>query len=38
MPFDGTGFEGRVEALEKMDQVIDLLSDQRRWCKQTLVP
>ena len=36
MPFDGTGFEGCVEALEKMDQVIDLLSDQRRWCKRTL--
>jgi len=36
MPFDGTGYEGRVEALGKMDKVIDLLSDERRWCKKRL--
>ena len=33
MPFDGTGYERRVQALDKMDKVIDLLSDERRWCK-----
>ena len=26
MPFDGTGYEGRIEALDKMDKVIDLLA------------
>ncbi len=36
MPFDGTGYERRVQALDKMDKVIDLLSDERRWCKRTL--
>jgi hypothetical protein len=36
MPFDGTGYEGRVQALDKMDRVIDLLSDPRRWCKKRL--
>ena len=36
MPFDGTGYEGSVEALEKMDKVIDFLSDQRHWCKKQL--
>jgi hypothetical protein len=36
MPFDGTGYEGRIEALEKMDKVIDLLSREDRWCKQQL--
>jgi hypothetical protein len=36
MPFDGFGLEGRIEALEKMDKVIDLLSREDRWCKQQL--
>ena len=36
MPLDGTGYEGRIEALDKMDKVIDLLSDERRWCKRQL--
>jgi hypothetical protein len=36
MPFDGTGYEGRIEALDKMDKVIDLLSREDRWCKQQL--
>jgi hypothetical protein len=36
MPFDGTGHEGRIDALEKMDKVIDLLSREDRWCKQQL--
>jgi len=36
MPFDGTRHEGRNPALDKMDTVIDLLSDQRRWCKRQL--
>ena len=36
MPFDGTGYEGRVEALEKMDKVIDFLSDQQHWCRKQL--
>ena len=36
MPFDGTGYESRVDALEKMDKVIDLLSREDRWCKQQL--
>ena len=36
MPFDGTGLEGRIDALDKMDKVIDLLSREDRWCKQQL--
>ena len=36
MPFDGTGYEDRFEALEKIDKVIDLLGDERRWCKKQL--
>jgi hypothetical protein len=36
MPFDGTGHEGRIEVLDKMDKVIDLLSREDRWCKQQL--
>ncbi len=36
MPFDGTNYEGRIEALEKTDKVIDLLSDEARWCKRAL--
>ena len=36
MPFDGTGYEGRIEALDKMDKVVDLLVREDRWCKQQL--
>ena len=36
MPFDGTGYEGRIEALDKVDKVIDLLGQEDRWCKQQL--
>ena len=36
MPFDGTGLEGRIETLDKMDKVIDLLASEDRWCKQQL--
>jgi hypothetical protein len=36
MPFDGTVYEGRVRSLDKMDKVIDLLSDEMRWCKRQL--
>jgi hypothetical protein len=36
MPFDGTGHEARIEVLDKMDKVIDLLSREDRWCKQQL--
>jgi hypothetical protein len=36
MPFDGTGYERRAEVFDKMDQVIHLLSDERRWCKREL--
>jgi hypothetical protein len=34
MPLDDTGHDGRIQALDKMDKVIDLLSDERRWCKR----
>jgi hypothetical protein len=37
MPLDDTGFGRRIEALEKMDRVIDLLATEDRWCKQQLV-
>jgi hypothetical protein len=36
MPFDGTVHERRVRSLDKRDKVIDLLSDERRWCKKQL--
>jgi hypothetical protein len=36
MPFDGTGHEGPIQALEKMDGVIDLLARPDRWCKRQL--
>jgi hypothetical protein len=36
MPFDGTVYEGRVRTHHKMDKVIDLLSDETRWCKKQL--
>src|SRR5580704_3413033 len=36
MPFDGIGYDGRIETLDKVDKVIDLLSREDRWCKQQL--
>jgi hypothetical protein len=36
MPFDGIGYESRIDALERMDKVIDLLAREDRWCKQQL--
>jgi hypothetical protein len=36
MPFDGIVFEARVRSLDKIDKVIDLLSDETRWCKKQL--
>ena len=36
MPFDGTDYEGRIDALARMDKVIELLSREDRWCKQQL--
>lgn len=36
MPFDGTVYEGRARSLDKIDRVIGLLGDERRWCKQRL--
>lgn len=36
MPFDGTGHEGRIEVLDKMDNILDLLAREDRWCKQQL--
>ncbi len=37
MPLDDTGFGRRIEALDKIDRVIDLLATEDRWCKQQLV-
>jgi hypothetical protein len=36
MPFDGIGLEGRIDALDRIDRVINLLSREDRWCKQQL--
>jgi hypothetical protein len=36
MPFDGTGYQRRSEVLDKINQVIELLSDEQRWCKRRL--
>src|SRR5580704_854104 len=36
MPFDGIGYDGRIETLDKMEKVIDLLAREDRWCKQQL--
>jgi hypothetical protein len=33
MPFDGSGYEARIEALDKMDKVIELLGS-RGWLVQ----
>lgn len=37
MPLDDTGFGRRMEALEKIEQVIDLLASEEGWCKNRLV-
>jgi hypothetical protein len=34
MPFDPAGHELRVEALDKIGRVIDLLAARERWCKR----
>jgi len=36
MPFDGSAYEGRARSLDKMDQVIELLSDEGRWCQRQI--
>ncbi len=36
MPFDGINFSGNNEALDKIDQLIDLLGSKDRWCKGAL--
>ena len=36
MPFDGKDYESRIEILDKLDKVIDLLNNERRWCKSVL--
>ena len=36
MPFDGNDYERRVDILDKLDKVIALLSDKRRWCQGQL--
>ena len=36
MPFDGTEYRERDDAIRKLDQVIALLSSSDRWCKGAL--
>ena len=36
MPFDGKSFDGQLRVLDKMDQVIEMLSREERWCKGKL--
>jgi hypothetical protein len=36
MPLDGTLYDSQILALDKLDQVIDLLATPDRWCKGTL--
>jgi hypothetical protein len=36
MPFDGTEYQARDNAIRKLDQVIELLSSSDRWCKGAL--
>jgi hypothetical protein len=36
MPLDGTLYESQILALDKIDQIIDLLATPDRWCKGTL--
>lgn len=33
MPFDGVTLQDRLQIFNKMDKVIDLLADERRWIK-----
>jgi hypothetical protein len=35
LPLDGTLYESQILALDKLDQVIDLLATPDRWCKET---
>ena len=37
MPLDDAGFGRRIEALEKIDKVIELLATEDRWCKRELI-
>jgi len=37
MPFDGRLNQGRFDAVEKLDRVVDLLATADRWCKGALV-
>jgi hypothetical protein len=36
MPFDGRDYSTRIDALEKIDRVIDQLPNEERWCKGAL--
>jgi hypothetical protein len=36
MPFDGRDYSTRIEALEKIDRVIEQLPSEERWCKGAL--
>jgi hypothetical protein len=37
MPLDDLGFGRNVEALEKIDKVLELLATEDRWCKGKLI-
>jgi hypothetical protein len=37
MPLDDVGFGDRIGPLDKIEQVIDLLAKEERWCKGQLV-
>lgn len=36
MPFDGREFSARIDAMEKIDRVIEQLPSEDRWCKGAL--
>lgn len=36
MPFDGREYSSRVDALEKIDRVIEQIPSEERWCKGAL--
>ncbi|HEV2551715.1 MAG TPA: hypothetical protein VGU20_30680 [Stellaceae bacterium] len=36
MPFDGNDYERTIDILDKLDKVIALLSNKRRWCQGQL--
>ena len=36
MPFDGRDYSQRIDALEKIDRVIDQIPDAARWCQGAL--